>query len=154
MRREINLYPAYDHFRGTDRRYGAHNAVMTFTVIGSSALTLCCETGWYLRSTTSRPGWTPYKIELPNLIEFYYCSSAPLSYGHVPSTKPCPWLGCRCYSNSSFRSGEDWREPLVAGGTEWLWPKLEELYRHVFERGPMPDLTPRYVPHPDERKSS
>ena len=42
-------------------------------------------------------------------------------------------------------------EGFLAGGTDWLWPKLEEYYACIFEGAPFPDFTPHYLPHPDDR---
>ncbi|MGH6792791.1 MAG: glycoside hydrolase family 3 N-terminal domain-containing protein, partial [Methyloceanibacter sp.] len=47
--------------------------------------------------------------------------------------------------------GQAMIEGFLAGGTDWLWPKLEEFYRHIFEGAPFPDFTAHYLPHPDDK---
>lgn len=60
--------------------------------------------------------------------------------------------GGQCYYDGSSLNADEWLEGFRAGGTDWLWPKLEEYYRYVFENGEYPDVTPQYQKHPSERK--
>lgn len=55
-----------------------------------------------------------------------------------------------CYYDGSSLNAEQLVEGFRAGGTDWLWPKLEEYWRCIFEDGPYPDFSPEYAKHPDD----
>lgn len=87
---------------------------------------------------------------LPNIIDIGYHSKTPHYEGHSPQYN-CELTGGDCYyDGTSLWGNEQWREGFIHGGTEWLWPRLEQLYRHYFEDGDVPDLTPIPRKHPKE----
>lgn len=77
-----------------------------------------------------------------------YHSHKPHYEHHKPISEKCPILNGLCYYDGSSLQADDWVEGFVCGGTEWLWPRLEQYYRFTFESGEYPDITPtpREVP--------
>lgn len=40
----------------------------------------------------------------------------------------CHVLGGKCYYDGSGLQADEWLKEFLEGGTDWLWPKLEERY--------------------------
>jgi len=66
----------------------------------------------------------------------------------------CHLLGCECFYDGSGLQADEMIEGFLAGGTEWLWPKLAEVYRARFDGAEWPDFSPSYKPHPDDAKAT
>ena len=49
---------------------------------------------------------------------------------------------CFC-DGTSLWGKEAWLPGFLHGGSDWLFARLEDYYREVFENGPPVDLTPR-----------
>ncbi len=151
------LNGAYDLVRPEPtRNYGIHNAELQFICIGKlGAVEIMLGTGWYLRQTYQRQRvMDAHEFPPPRNISLGVHRRKPRYKGDERSNDPCRWIGCRCYQQNFYVLGDFWREPIVAGGTEWLWPALEAFYYEQFEAGPLVDLAPRFRKHPDEETSS
>lgn len=158
--RIVDVSPAYDFVRGPNTKYGIHGVELTFIVKGDKgAVQLKFGTDWYLKSVQDRQGArmlsSPYgNLLQPHGYDIGYHSKVPMYDGQEPLTEECPVIGGRCFYDGSSLNADEWIEPFMAGGTEWLWPKLEQYYAFIFDGGKNPDLTPQYRPHPDDAKAS
>ena len=61
-----------------------------------------------------------------------YHSPKPMYEGQEPMTH-CEIMD-PCYYDGSGLRADNWVPDFIAGGTEWLWPKLEAEYRRLFEK--------------------
>jgi hypothetical protein len=67
---------------------------------------------------------------------------------------PCSYLkGGKCYSDGTSINDE-LCEGFIAGGSDWLWKKMREVYNSRFLGYPYPSFTPEYIPHPDDAKET
>lgn len=164
LRHKVDFIGAYDLRRlEPSRNYGIHNMEIQFAVIGAKgAVTITMSTGWYLPRNQrdyviSRSKGYPWDIEdlaRPNIVDVGYHAKAP-QYEGQDARADCHLLGGPCYyDGTSLWGNEAWRDGFLHGGTEWLWPKMEEYYWHRFYDDPLPDLTPVPRPHPDEVKEA
>jgi hypothetical protein len=64
-----------------------------------------------------------------------YHSPVPMYEGQTPIKHDCTHTGGVCYYDGSGLLAEEWVPQFIAGGTDWLWPKMEEQYRLRFEEG-------------------
>lgn len=97
----------------------------------------------------------PYEDpRIPKGWDLGYHSPKPMYKGQEPMSGKCHVLNGKCYYDGSGLNADLLLEGFLAGGTEWLWPKLEEYYRHVFEGAEWPDFTAHHKPHPDDAKIS
>lgn len=72
-----------------------------------------------------------------------YHAFEPQWEGQTAMKEHCEVLnGKRCYWNGSSVNGKALVEGFLAGGTKWLWSKLAECYRAIFEGGEWPSLEP------------
>lgn len=63
-----------------------------------------------------------------------YHSPVPRYDDQSVSSDACEWLGGRpCYSDGSGLRADEWKNKFLDGGTEWLWPALEQEYRDRFD---------------------
>lgn len=151
---------AYDLRRPKPNKdYGIHGMDIIFAVKGSKgAVALQIFTDWYLphvamevqaRKSKGYP-YDEAELCLPNIVDIGFHSKVPI-YGEDRPMKDCELTGGDCYyDGSSLQGNEKWREGFLHGGTEWLWPHLEQYYQHIFENGDYPDLIPIPRKHPDE----
>lgn len=94
------------------------------------------------------------KYQQPSGWDLGYHSLTPQYEDQGIQDKDCQVLGAPCYYDGSSLNADDLIEGFLAGGTDWLWPKLEEYYARVFEGAPYPDFTAHYQPHPDDNVSA
>ena len=128
--------------------YGIHGVDLTFTVSGPrGTVALTIFTNWYIDpDILVRPYFANFSwhhAKEPDDSTLYY---------HI---KDCHHTGGDCWSTSSGLYAREFQPGFIHGGTDWLWPKLEQEYYHTFypeghkNHQPRPDLTPVPRPHPD-----
>lgn len=157
MERRINISPGFYLIRPEPlKNYGIGACRIWFYVIGDKgAVQWQIGTDWYPQKAREHRMGFPDRHEVqPQAWDIGYHSKTPRYEGHSPMSGTCQLIGCQCFYDGSSLSAETWVEGFVNGGTEWLWPKLEEYYRYVFEDGPHPDLTPQPRKHPDELRAA
>lgn len=149
FKHEVHFSGAYDLRRQVpSKNYGIHNMELQFWCIGpAGGISLRFYTHWYLPA--QRTHRIIEELMKPRGVDLTIHAHAPQYEDHPPIAN-CKLTGGDCYCDGSSLYAEKWEEGFVAGGTEWLWPKLEEEYRFRFENGPAPDLTPQPRRHPDE----
>jgi hypothetical protein len=154
--RKVDFIGAYD----LSPKYGIHNMVIMFVVSGArGAVSITMSTGWYLpaqqlshvqRHIKGYP-WDPEDLARPNITDVGI-HSIKEPYEGAFRRDYCEYCGGPAYCDgTSLWGNEAWREGFLHGGTDWLWPRLEEYYNHRFNDGPLPDLTPIPRKHPDEK---
>jgi hypothetical protein len=158
--RRVDFIGAYDLTRPeSSRNYGIHNMEIRFAVVGArGAITINMSTNWYLPQNQqssfnmlSRYPFDSNSLMMPNITDVGYHARVS-QYEGQPEMSECHLLGCPCYYDGSALWGnEEWRLGFLHGGTDWLWPRMEEEYEHRFHDGPLPDLTPIPRKHPDEK---
>jgi hypothetical protein len=160
--RSVKVSPSRNWIRPEPaRNYGVSNCRVFFNVKGpKGAVTFQIGTMWgcepvrrHLRQF-SRSNTAYDQPDVPVAWDLGYHSYTPHYEGQSVTDGDCDVLGGPCYYDGSTLNAEKVVEGFLAGGTDWLWPKLEEYYRCVFEGGEYPDFTPQYLPHPDDEKSA
>lgn len=158
--RRVEVTPGYD-LRSAG--YGIASCRIWFYVIGpKGAVQWQIGTDWYPPSAREHllgMGW-PSEHDLrhamqPQAWDIGYHSPTPRYDDQTPMPGKCHLLGSECFYDGSSLNAESWTEGFIAGGTDWLWPKLEEYYRFTFEGGEHPDLTPtpRLAPEKKAREA-
>lgn len=154
LERIFKIFGAYDG-RTHPRNYGISPMRMWVAVKGpAGGISASLSTSWYLpqnqessfqlytrgypfdhREELMQPKWT-------DISEHYKVPS----YKEQSKTTDCQLTDGDCYCDGTSLWGQEaWLLGFLHGGSDWLFTKLEEHYRHVFEDGPAVDLTP--VPH-------
>lgn len=137
-----------------NKNFGVAACRIWFYCIGpKGAVQFQIGTDWYpeaarlhLRQFPARPIW---ETRQPEGWDVGYHAREP-QYEGQESMKDCHLLGCDCYYDGSSLQADEWVEGFINGGTEWLWPRLEQLYRSRFEGGEYPDVTP--IPRKNPRE--
>jgi hypothetical protein len=154
--RRFHIEPGFYLIRPeTSRNYGIGDCRIFFYVIGEKgAVQWMIGTDWYpaparehLRGFPSREAVQPVAWDIG------YHSRTPMYDGHTLMGNECNVIGGPCYYDGSSLNAEKWVEGFINGGTEWLWPKLEEYYRFTFDGAEHPDMTPQPRKHPDDIKA-
>lgn len=159
--RKVDFVGAYDLTRPDPKEnYGIHNMTLIFALCGAKgAVSMTISTGWYLPAQqlshvemmTKGYPWDPAELARPNITDIGTHSKAPL-YEDQYQRDHCEYCGGPAYCDgTSLWGNEAWRDGFLHGGTEWLWPRLEEYYLHQFYDGPQPDLTPIPRKHPKDK---
>lgn len=155
----VEVSPSYYLVRDEPaKNYGVGNVRMWFYLKGpKGAVQFQIGTDWGIkpvREHLERFGWSQYDDpRQPRGWDLGYHSHEPHYDGQGPMGDDCEVLGGKCFYDGSSLQAEKVVEGFLAGGTNWLWPKLAEYYRYTFEDGPYPDFTPEYPKHPDDRKA-
>lgn len=134
LARRVDIEGGFD---SKSRKYGIAAANLRFYVSGPlGTVQLVLMTNWYPRDVLHHPdipplrGWDiGYHSPTPR-----YAGQSQMDCGILP--------GGKCYYNASTRNADSWIEGFILDGTDWLWPRLEQYYKCVFEGGDYPDLTP------------
>lgn len=131
------------------KNYGIGACRIFFNLIGpEGAVTFQVSTDWYpQRALDHLSNFPKLEQHQPMGVDLGYHAHKPQFEGQ--NSMKCHLLGT-CYYDGSTLNAENWIEGFICGGTDWLWPKLEEYYRCVFESGSYPDVTPVPRKHPDE----
>lgn len=156
IRGAYDLRPTAPHHKD----YGIHNMELHFSVKGPKGGVSCrMNTSWYQKQNQQgsfemvSKGY-PFDplIELmqPRLVMLDYHAKKPQHDWQSPISG-CELTDGPCYCDgSALWFGEAWMEGFLSGGTDWLWPRLEQLYYHWLEDGPTPDLTPDPIKRPED----
>ncbi len=131
----VNVEPAYDK-RSSDpkKNYGIGSCRITFILKGEKgAVQFMIGTNWYTPSAREHLLAFPNREkQKPDGWDVGYHSPKPMYDEQTPMSGECHILGGECYYDGSGMLADEWVEDFVAGGTEWLWPKLEEQYHMRF----------------------
>jgi len=127
--------------------YGVGAMRIWFYVIGpKGAVQWQISTNWYPESARQHLNRFPYSerdlTRAPEAWDLGYHSRTPRYEGH-DKMDHCDLIEGGCYYDGSSLNAEPLVEGFIQGGTDWLWPKLEDYYRHVFDDAPYPDFEAR-----------
>lgn len=159
--RNIHFSGAYD-LRGKppQRNFGIHGMELHFSVKGpKGAITATIYTTWYLpeQQQSTYEMYSKYSFEpaenlcAPNFVDIGYHAKEAQYEGQTCRPDCALTDGAPCYYDGSGLWGNEcWREGFLHGGSDWLFERMEQEYRHRFEGGEAPDLTPIPRKHPDE----
>ncbi len=159
--RRVDFIGAYDFTRpDPSENYGIHNMEIRFAVSGAKgAITITMSTHWYLPQNQQssfemlrKYPFDPLELMMPDITDVGYHARTPQYEEQTPASGDCHLLGNPCYyDGSSLWGNEEWRLGFLHGGTDWLWPRMEEEYEHRFHNGPRPNLTPVPRQHPKDK---
>ena len=139
FRKEVIIRPAFDRrHQDPNKNYGIAACKIHFVLIGPLGATqFVVGTNWYLPEVweNDRPEWpVTIKNEYPLTGWDVGCHARKPQYeGQDVTQQDCEFIGGPCYYDGSSRRADTWIPHFVAGGTDWLWKKLEEDYREQFE---------------------
>lgn len=142
---KIVFRPAFDK-RDADpkKNYGIGAMTMTFLVIGpKGAVQWMISTNWYVDSACRHlDGFPRSRLDKPRPMgyDLGYHSKEPHYEDQeaIRGGETCEYTGGPCYYDGSSLNAELPIEGFLAGGEDYLWPKLEALYRSTFEGGEWP----------------
>ena len=134
--RIVTVLPAYD-MRDPDpeKNCGIGACRIRCVLKGPhGAVQFMVSTSWYLPSAAEflrSRGWPSGqhdKPEKPDGWDVGYHSPKPMYKGQ--DKQKCDLLdGGKCYTDGSGLLADKWVPDFIAGGTDWLWPRLERYYR-------------------------
>jgi len=134
FKRETTVTPAYDK-RHTDpkKNYGIHSCEIRFFLTGpKGVIQFVVYTGWELPHVKEEIGQRLHDM-FPMGADVGCHSLVPMYENQTQMD--CHLLeGGKCYYDGSSLRAQEWMTKLIEGGTEWLWPAMEEEYRYQFER--------------------
>lgn len=127
--RIVRVTPAYDR---RDEGFGIGSVRMVFILKGpEGAVQFAIGSEWYLPETHEHLMRFRH-IREPKLLPSGWgvaCHTKEETYAGQ-TNEPCDLLdGGRCFYSESLCMADDWMPDFVAGGTDWLWPRLEQQYR-------------------------
>lgn len=131
--------PAFDKRHSDPKKnYGIGNCRIFFVLKGPlGAVQFQIGTDWSLPEVQrEQRGWRhsherEFDTIQPQGWDVGYHSPKPMYEGQSPMGK-CDLLET-CYYDGSGLRADDWVPDFIAGGTKWLWPKLEETYHEFFD---------------------
>lgn len=138
----VRVTPAYDK-RASDpsKNYGISSCRIVFILKGPlGAVQFMIGTDWYVESCWHHLLSFPHTHQSFERGDYFkpegwdvgYHSPSPRFEGQEPMD--CDLMpGGQCYYDGSGLRADEWVSDFVAGGTDWLWPKLEQEYRELFE---------------------
>ena len=136
----IVMHPAFDRSKETPN-YGIHGCEFLFVLRGpKGAVQFMVGTDWHLphvqRRLRARNLESAERFDTiqPRGWDIGYHSPRPMYTGDTPLKDDCEILGGPCYYDGSSLQADEMIPEFLAGGTKWLWPKLEEIYRERFEQ--------------------
>ena len=134
----VEVMPAFDR-RDPDpaKNYGVSSCRIVFILKGpKGAMQFIIGTNWYVPSAREHLSQflrTERDFQMkPDGWDVGYHSPVPMYEGQTPMGECHVLKEGDCYYDGSSLQAEEWVEDFVAGGTEWLWKKLEERYRMRF----------------------
>lgn len=140
--RIVTVSPAFDK-RSSDpsKDYGIGACRITFILRGpKGAVQFMVGTNWYLPHTQRENRKWQYDFDVrfdkinPQGWDVGYHSPVPMYEGQTAMGGKCEHVrGGECFYDGSGLRAEEWVPKFLAGGTDWLWPALEEDYRERFE---------------------
>lgn len=141
--RRIDFLSAFDkRSDNPSKNYGIGAVRMVFLLIGEKgAVQWMIGTGWYTASAvTHLAGFPPSGFDKPRPSgwDLGYHAKAPKYEGQSPMGHCHVLAEGDCFYDGSSLNAELPIEGFLAGGLDYLWPKLEALYRSTFEDAPWP----------------
>lgn len=136
----VTVSPAYSK-RDPDPKkdYGIGACRIVFVLKGpNGAVQFMIGTDWYLPQTQRENREWQHKFDSdfdkikPEGWDVGYHSPRPLYEGQSKMDR-CDILPDGCYYDGSGLMADEWIPEFLAGGTEWLWPRLERFYRERLE---------------------
>lgn len=133
------VYPSYDKRDPNPKKnYGISSCKINFILKGNEgAVQFLIGTNWYIPSARehinkfSRTD-SGYQKK-PDGWDLGYHSYKPMYEGHSLLAHACDILdGKPCYYDGSGLRAEEMIEDFIAGGTDWLWKRLEKEYNERF----------------------
>lgn len=151
LKRHFKIGGAYDG-RSHPRNYGIGAMTLYFAVSGpKGGVSVYLSTSWYLpqNQQTSLDLFTkgyPFdpreELMQPKWWDVSQHHKEPQYEGQM-LVKECDLTGGDCYADGTSLLGKEaWLPGFLHGGSDWLFDRLEDYYREVFEGGPSVDLTP------------
>lgn len=142
LQRRIEFTPAFDkRAPEPNKNYGIHGVELKFYLGNDFGwVQFVIYTNWQLPHINQEPGTISavnsgvfeYWMK-PMPADLGYHSPKPLYEGQT-STKNCHLLPGPCYYDGSALAAEALFDLLVAGGSDVVWKKLEELWQEHFEQ--------------------
>lgn len=164
LERIFHIRGAYD-LRPTEphhANYGIHNMELHFRVKGPKGGVSCTmNTSWYQQQNQQSSykmfskgyPFDPCKEMMQPKMVMLDAHHKESQYEWQSPIANCDLTDGECYCDgTNLWFGEAWMEGFLSGGTDWLWPRLEQLYYHWLEDGPRPDLTPNPVIRPEDKQ--
>lgn len=134
--RIVKISGAYDkRHPDPSKNYGICGCIIWFILKGpKGAVHFQIGTDWHLpevqRELMNR--FPRDGLVQPRGWDVGYHSPKPMYEGQS-SLGSCDILGCECYYDGSSLLADEWVPDFIAGGTDWLWPRLEQEYKERFE---------------------
>ena len=144
LERRTEFYPGFDR-RDPDpkKNYGIDGGSLGFYVIGpKGAIQFTCSALLYpphvreemLDRACDAHGVARDILFEPMGYDLGYHAREPQYEGQKPMQRECTLMGGTCYYDGSSLQAAEWMKEFMERGTEWLWPRLEQLYRDRFEQ--------------------
>lgn len=140
--RIVRVSPAWDK-RDPDPKkdYGVGACKITFVLKGAKgAVQFVIGTDWYLPHTQRKDrDWqhdynTRFDKIAPTGWDVGYHSPVPMYEDQTKMGDDCEYVhGGTCYYDGSSLRADEWVPKFLEGGTDWLWPALEQEYAARFE---------------------
>lgn len=132
----VKVSGAYDkRHPEPSKNYGIGACRIWFILKGpKGAVQFQVGTDWYLPEVQKEllDKFPRNALTQPQGWDVGYHSPKPMYEGQTPMGE-CDILGCECYYDGSSLAADQWIPYFIAGGTEWLWSRLEEMYKERFE---------------------
>jgi hypothetical protein len=135
----VHVSPAFDkRDPNPSKNYGIGSCRITFILKGpKGAVQFMIGTDWYVPSARehlrSFPKGPFDDQQKPMGWDVGYHSPRPMYEDQATMDNECHIIGGTCYYDGSSLRADEWVEPFVAGGTDWLWPELEKEYHRRFD---------------------
>lgn len=135
----VTVSPAFDKRSDEPgKNYGIGSCRITFILKGEKgAMQFMIGTNWYVPSAREHLKNFPMSRsdlqQKPDGWDVGYHSYKPMYEDQTSMTGECHVLNAPCYYDGSSLMADEWVEQFVAGGTDWLWKKLEEQYHSRFD---------------------
>ena len=132
----VTVEPSYNKIHSDpSKNYGIGDCRVRFVLKGDEgAVQFMIGTGWYVESARRHLDKFPVRerdienMRKPMGWDVGYHWPKPMYEGQTPMGK-CDLLPeGNCYYDGSSLRADSWVEDFMAGGTDWLWKKLEEEY--------------------------
>lgn len=164
LERIFNIRGAYDLTRAEPKEnYGIDSMKLYFAVKGpKGGVSALLAAAWYLPQNqaasyamyTKGYPFNPLKeLMQPRWWDISQHSKEPM-YDEQTAQVKCELTDGLCYCDGTSLWGEEeWLLGFLHGGSDWLFERLEDYYRSIFDGGPAVDLTPIPRKHPKELAS-
>lgn len=143
--RVVTVKGAFDkRHKDPEKNYGVHGMEMRFVLQGPlGAVQFVCYTNIHLEHV-AREQWnrrsrfkddTDFQLSRPMGADIGYHSPSP-QYDGQPEMECNLLPGGKCYYDGSTLAAEEFMPEFIEGGSDAVWPMLEDKYRSTFEETP------------------